>query len=91
MHVIASCLQECRSRPSCVEIFTSVWCAGDMPVLQYDDHADSMSVEIEMRDIMGGDQPAHAHSMDDVNLMLDDGGGGQVPSIRNICLHTCVA
>jgi hypothetical protein len=52
-----------------------------MPVLQYDDHADSMSVEIEMRDIMGGDQPAHAHSMDDVNLMLDDGGGGQVPSI----------
>jgi len=46
-----------------------------MPVMEYNDHADSISVEIEMRDIMRGDQPAHAHSMDDVTLLLDDGGG----------------
>ena len=43
--------------------------------MEYNDHADSISVEIEMRDIMRGDQPAHAHSMDGVNLLLDDGGG----------------
>ena len=61
--------------------------AGEIPVLRYDDHADSMSVEIEMRDIMGGEQPAHAHSMDDVNLMLDDAGGGQVLSV---CQQRCV-
>ena len=54
---------------------SSVRYAGDMPVMEYNDHADSISVEIEMRDIMRGDHPAHAHSMDDVNLLLDDGGG----------------
>ena len=43
--------------------------------MEYNDHADSISVEIEMRDIMRGEQPAHEHSMDDVNLLLDDGGG----------------
>ena len=49
--------------------------------MEYNDHADSISVEIEMRDIMRGDQPAHAHSMDDVDLLLDD-GGGQVRGCR---------
>ncbi len=63
-----------------------------MPVMEYNDHADSISVEIEMRDIMRGDQPAHAHSMDDVNLLLDDGGGqvlGGCVTATRAAAHAC--
>ena len=61
--------------------------------MEYNDHADSISVEIEMRDIMRGDQPSHAHSMDDVNLLLDDGGGQVLRGHLSIVplMHLCAA
>lgn len=44
---------------------------------EYADH-ESMSVENEMRDIMRGEQPEHAHSMDDIVILLSDEGRTQV-------------